>query len=160
MKARALAQLQVGIHVVIQGGNKKWSKQGKIIEFLGNRQYCVKLLGSGRITLCSRRFLRECHHIKQEITPCLHGPDTTSKEGQVTNSQDNSIPPQMEGTNQFMECEESLAPQELPSSLTADIPAVAPRKKTPRALKNLKTFNKPGRAARTQRMIISKGVSM
>ena len=58
MKARALAPLQVGTHVVVQGGDKKWSKQGKIIEFIGNRQYHVKLLGSGRITLRNRRFLR------------------------------------------------------------------------------------------------------
>ena len=58
MKARVLAPLQVGTHVVVKGGDKKWSKQGKIIEFLGNRQYRVNLLGSGRITLRNRRFLR------------------------------------------------------------------------------------------------------
>ena len=45
----------------MQGKNKKWSKQGEIIEALKYRQYQVKVYGSGRITLQNCRFFRPFH---------------------------------------------------------------------------------------------------
>ena len=60
-KTRLLPELPVGTKVLIQGKNKKWTKQGEIVEALKYRQYQVKVYGSGRITLQNRRFLRPFH---------------------------------------------------------------------------------------------------
>ena len=60
-KTRLLPELPVGTKVLIQGKNKKCTKQGEIVEALKYRQYQVKVYGSGRITLQNRRFLRPFH---------------------------------------------------------------------------------------------------
>ena len=60
--AHNLSPLCPGTHVSIQDGKRKcykrWNKTGIIVESLPNRQYHVKLDGSGRITLRNRRFLK------------------------------------------------------------------------------------------------------
>ena len=37
---------------------KKWDRSGIIVEYRGNRQYLVRLDGSGRLSLRNRRFLK------------------------------------------------------------------------------------------------------
>ena len=56
-RARNLAPLGVGSNVRVQNKGK-WDRTGLIVETLPNRQYRVKLNGSGRITLRNRRFLK------------------------------------------------------------------------------------------------------
>ena len=56
-RARNLAPLGVGSNVRVQNKGK-WDRTGLIVEALPNRQYRVKLNGSGRITLRNRRFLK------------------------------------------------------------------------------------------------------
>lgn len=110
---RALGELAVGTHVLLQEGHR-WRNQGVIVEALPFRQYRVRMLGSGRITLRNRRFLKEC----QPIHP--HTQSAVPKEPISTHTQ-------------------SAVPNE-PTSTTArtEVPSI------PRALKNLADFNKKG----------------
>ena len=57
---KELPPLAVGSTVIIQSKNGKWLKQGKIVEYLDNRQYRVKLFGSNRVTLRNRKFIKLC----------------------------------------------------------------------------------------------------
>ena len=59
---RVLQELEVGTRVQIQNQTgpreKKWDRSGIIVEYRGNRQYLVRLDGSGRLSLRNRRFLK------------------------------------------------------------------------------------------------------
>ena len=70
---RLLRELSVGTHVLIQSRNKKWNRLGVIVEKLDNRQYNIKVKGSGRVTLRNRRFIKPCSYVQphqnQIITP-------------------------------------------------------------------------------------------
>ena len=56
------AELKVGTRVQVQNQTgprgKKWDRSGTIVEVKGNRQYVVRLDGSGRLSLRNRRFLK------------------------------------------------------------------------------------------------------
>ena len=56
--SRPLPPLEVQTAVRIQSG-RRWNKTGRVVEVLPNRQYRVRVDGSGRVTLRNRRFLRE-----------------------------------------------------------------------------------------------------
>ena len=60
---RCLEPLDVGDAVLVQNqhGPKptRWERTGLVVETLGNRQYSIKMDGSGRITLRNRRFLKK-----------------------------------------------------------------------------------------------------
>ena len=59
ISAHSLPHLSEGDRVAIQNQtNKLWSTTGKIVECLPNRQYKIRVDGSGRVTLRNRRFLR------------------------------------------------------------------------------------------------------
>ena len=61
MSARHLPEIPIGSHVAIHGPNnkfKRWVKTGVVVDILPNRQYCVKVNGSGRVTVRNRRFLK------------------------------------------------------------------------------------------------------
>lgn len=49
---RVFLQTQQGLNP------NKWDRSGVVVESLGHDQYRVKVDGSGRLTLCNRRFLR------------------------------------------------------------------------------------------------------
>ena len=59
---KCLEPLNVGDVVLVQNqhGSKptRWDRTGLVVETLGNRQYNIKMDGSGRITLRNRRFLK------------------------------------------------------------------------------------------------------
>ena len=55
--AHPLPQLATKTLVRIQSDGK-WNKTGRIVEVLPNRQYRIKVDGSGRVTLRNRRFLK------------------------------------------------------------------------------------------------------
>ena len=58
--AHNLHPLSEGDSVSIQDPrNRRWSMAGRVVEVLPNRQYRVRVAGSGRITLRNRRFLRK-----------------------------------------------------------------------------------------------------
>ena len=80
-KTRSLPPISLGAHVVVQTldrGKKKWVKSGKVVEVLDNRQYRIRMDGSGRVTLQNRRYIRECHPITSPIlTPSPFAPMVT-----------------------------------------------------------------------------------
>ena len=59
---RELSQLKVGdmVSVQNQAGTraKKWDKMGTVVESNGNRQYTIRMEGSGRLSVRNRRFLK------------------------------------------------------------------------------------------------------
>ena len=56
-----LCPLQAGDTVTIQNPlNRRWNTTGKIISALPERQYKMRVDGSGRITLRNHRFLKKC----------------------------------------------------------------------------------------------------
>ena len=59
----------MGTYVLIQTGRNKWKKQGVIVEKLDYRQYRIKVLGSGRVTLRNRRFIKPCAAITPPSQP-------------------------------------------------------------------------------------------
>ena len=60
---RCLEPLKVGDTVLVQNqqGSQptRWDRTGMVVETLGNRQYSIKMHGSGRLTLRNRRFLKK-----------------------------------------------------------------------------------------------------
>ena len=59
-RARKLPVLSIGDSVVVQNQRtgKKWDRLGRIVEVLPHRQYRIRMVPSGRITLINRRFIR------------------------------------------------------------------------------------------------------
>ena len=55
--AHPLKELEVQTTVLVQEGGK-WRKTGRIVEALPNRQYKIRMEGSGRIVLRNRKFLK------------------------------------------------------------------------------------------------------
>ena len=60
---RCLEPLEEGDTVLVQNQRgpapKRWERTGDVVEKLGNRQYSIRMHGSGRITLRNRRFLKK-----------------------------------------------------------------------------------------------------
>ena len=71
---RCLEPLPVGdlVQVQNQQGSQptRWDRTGMVAETLGDRQYSVKMHGSGWLTLRNRRFLRKI----QSLNPASHHP--------------------------------------------------------------------------------------
>ena len=64
-----------------QGPNpNKWDQSGVVVESAGHDQYCIKVDGSGRITLHNRRFLRAYTPATPSIcpTPPAHQPTSSA----------------------------------------------------------------------------------
>ena len=59
---RCLEPLEEGDTVLVQNqwgpAPKRWERTGEVVEKLGNRQYSIRMHGSGRVTLRNRRFLK------------------------------------------------------------------------------------------------------
>ena len=59
---KTLVQLEVGQVVLVQNQTSKnpsrWDKSGQVVEVLPFDQYRVKIDGTGRSSLCNRKFLR------------------------------------------------------------------------------------------------------
>ena len=74
MYTTRLPPLAVGHHVRIQNQTgphpNKWDKTGIIIEVRQFDQYVLRIDGSGRITLCNRKFLRRYVPIKAPQPQC------------------------------------------------------------------------------------------
>ena len=162
-KTHQLPVLSPGTFVLIQGKDKKWRRQGQIVDELSNRQYRIRLLRSGRISLCNRRFLRKCVHINmppytftstQEERIKIVTPDIPQPVDQTNlNSADFNCPPAQQSETITPQSSESIAPQSLDSSApeTPQPEHLSPqcrqnlqKQYIPRALKCIRDFNKPG----------------
>ena len=71
--AHELPAIAISTEVIIQNNdrNKKWDRRGRVVEVLPNRQYRIRMLHSGRVTLQNRRFIREFTAIKPPINQMI-----------------------------------------------------------------------------------------
>ena len=166
--AHALKPLTIGTKVVVQSntGRRLWNRTGVIVECLPYRQYTVRMNGSGRVTLRNRRFLRPDYVLPHPlISPSAHVSEKPSKLTVPPNSiqSDQLIAPPAPLPRDISELSSGLpaidsANQSLPSSPSrtstlsegtvtpTETPDVPPMKsKIPRMLRNLHTYNLPGR---------------
>ena len=119
---RELPQLSVGKHVVVQSKNKRWNRNGRIVQVLPHRQYRVRMYPSGRVTLQNRRFIRECaaeenHPIIPSAPIPVAQPSTTAgapSQPTVTADSPNAEPPRAP--------QDSSAGQETSGNQTPDTP--------------------------------------
>ena len=153
---RTLPDISTGTHVLVQGSNRKWKKQGIVVEKLPHRQYKVKVLGSGRVTLRNRRFLKPC----TAITP----PQNTSfnKDSVIVIPRPNrsvhvvteettfpitSTPPQqqLQGTTSSSAHQQRINSNgQNTASEGSSVNESGPPPRMSRALKNLMSHNKSG----------------
>ena len=162
---RPLGDLPVGTYVLLQSKNKRWNKQGIVVEKLDHRQYNIKVKGSGRITLRNRRFIKPCSLIQPPPPRPIPPPQQDTQEIPIAFSPSRGIHPAHPSPVP------QVQPQPLPderrpgSDLThtsdddpqnttatstthsnstgADSGYTIPPKQ-PLALRKLMTFNKPG----------------
>ena len=128
--AHILSPLNVGDMIVLQNNiNKRWDRAGFIIEVLPNRQYKIRMQGSGRVTLRNRRFLKKVHSLfgpSGTVLPrhdCNNSPTLNTTETDTSTTQPTPEPPPQT---------ENLQPPK------------GPTPKLPRAVARLRDFNKPG----------------
>ena len=141
---RELPPLPNGTFVLIQGKDKKWKKQGKVIEVLDHHQYRVCLFGSGRTTLRNCRFLHECVQIEPmpTITSMPEIQNPTDQPAQPTERQEPGTPQIVEQSNEAAIPPVNLA-EPLPQELNSSEQSIT-QSPLPRALRNLQDFNIPG----------------
>ena len=69
---RCLEPLEEGDTVLVQNqygpSPKRWERTGEVVEKLGNRQYTIRMHGSGRVTLRNRRFLKKIQPLNPALT--------------------------------------------------------------------------------------------
>ena len=135
--AHQLVPLSTQTAVMVQEkGN--WSKTGRIVEVLKNRQYRVRMDGSGRLSLRNRRFLRPILPRVSSNPPVQHlpipsastdGPDDTTNPIPTPMTTDEPAP---------------LARDEATAHNQPEVPAQVNTKRIPRMLKDIADFNNPG----------------
>ena len=147
--AHDLPPLTTGTRVYIQCKKQRrarWSKTGVVTECLPNRQYYVKVFGSGRTTLRNRRFLKPAPitHVPTSpfVSPAFNTP-AVDQEGEEA-SKDSTVVATDETTANSLP--DTAAELTAPTSSVDTPPANAPGPRTtvPRALKGLQTYNTPG----------------
>ena len=113
---------------------KKWNRQGVVVEQLPYRQYRIKMLGSGHVTLRNRRFIK----LVSVISPPQQIPTATPTDKILLEVQydfeDKSDP------DKPAHHQNTVAETERSDEIVSDLP---PRK-LPRSLRCLQTYNSPG----------------
>ena len=139
-----LLLLQAGDTVAIQSSlNHRWNTTGKIITAQPDRQYQIRVDGSGRITLKNHRFLRKCK-LKPAPTPipnAIPGPITPSSNAPPLHL----YPPTSSGNDTHT----AIEPHK-PTTYTS------PHLRTsriPRALSRLLPHNRPGQKKKDTALI-------
>ena len=103
---RCLEPLGVGDVVLVQNqhGPKptRWDRTGLVVETLGNRQYSVKMDGSGRITLRNRRFLKKVQPMNPACTPAAAARERVTAAAPRASESPRRITSQHRLTSQYM----------------------------------------------------------
>lgn len=101
--AHTLPGLSVSDYVAIQNQNtKRWERSGRVVEVMPNRQYRIKVDGSGRVTLRNRIFLRKIPSPHPQVIPAAAVPVTRTGStipSTVVSEQDISTDPPHRPTN-------------------------------------------------------------
>ena len=133
--AHDLPPLITGTRVLIQSNKCKrarWNKSGVIVECLPNRQYWVKVFGSGRATLRNRRFLKPAPITNEPSVPLFSPADDTSTTSTAVESTTTAA---AEATTP----DNTIDLSEPTTAVLTPAPSSVPR-----ALKCLQTHNTPG----------------
>lgn len=82
--AHELPPLKLCDFVAIQNQrSKRWDRAGRVVEVLANRQYRIRVDGSGRVTLRNRRFLKKLVSAPPQIIPAADIPNTQYRDGKI-----------------------------------------------------------------------------
>ena len=155
-----LSQLAVQTIVRIQSGGK-WNKTGRIVEVLPNRQYRIKVDGSGRVTLRNRRFLKAVElnapttmptpsrgTLKPSITPTACPPQADHDElptVDIPETSDEACPGEIDTPRSRGDSDTLDALPIMPTSPI--VPSTTPsddNRRLPRSLRNLADHNNRG----------------
>ena len=133
----------IGDSVALQNKQKRWDRFGQVVQVLHDRQYLIKMDGSGRVTKRNRKFLRKIHPSLRKGHVFIPSPaEANTKEIEPTLE---------ESPEDSFEDNSPLVTPEKPSesSITRD-----QTKPVPLALKRLADFNSTPTPARppTQRL--------
>ena len=83
--AHNLSPLGIGDSVAVQNKQKRWDRFGQVVQVLQDRQYLIKMDGSGRVTKRNRKFLRKIHPSIRKGHVFIPSPaETNSKEIEPT----------------------------------------------------------------------------
>ena len=92
--SRLLSPISTQTAVRIQEKGK-WTKSGRVVETLPNRQYRIRMDGSGRVTLRNRRFLKPIQTLQNIIPSALQHNETLPSDpispSTSTNNEDTNI---------------------------------------------------------------------
>ena len=141
--SHSLEPLKVQTPVRIQE-NGGWMKTGRVVEVLPNRQYQIRMDGSGRLSLRNRRFLKPIHAEvvgKPEKLPLSNFPipSALSDNTKELDVDDDPTPaaPLPRGVDTTTSTTET-------SENSENILQTNPEIRHPNILKSIKDFNKPG----------------
>ena len=141
--SKELKPIECKTQVIIQE-NGRWFRVGRVVEALPNRQYLIKLGGSGRLTLRNRRFLKPCKGQKTpEIIPSPLG--TSNPPKHTSNPQDVNNTPAQQSDPPAPDTPASppITLNNTPAQPTTT-PVATHRKKSNRVLDQLADYNKKG----------------
>ena len=124
--ARTLPPLTVGSNVAIQSPKSgRWDTTGRVVEVLPDRQYRIRVKGSGRVTLRNRRVLRSIK-TQQENAPI---PSAYTPNEIISDTTRNNNP--------------NTTPQ-VDQDIEVNTPQTRDINKVPKALTRLLNHNQPG----------------
>ena len=136
--ANSLTPLDIGDSVAVQNKQKRWDKLGQVVEVLPDRQYLIKVDGSGRVTKRNRKFLRKIHPCLRKGHAFIPSPlDANTKESGPTQQESPEIlMPNTPRRVSFADNSPLVTPRTSESSTLSD-----QTKQIPLALKRLADFN-------------------
>ncbi|MEO2242304.1 MAG: DDE-type integrase/transposase/recombinase, partial [Candidatus Poseidoniia archaeon] len=116
--------------------HKRWDRTGRVVEVLPNRQYRIRVDGSGRITLRNRRFLRlKDAQAPTELTPSAAEPMPAAPSPTLI-----ALPEPTQS-----EAAEPVVPHEHVEAPTPMSPTpVATHRRPPKILRDISDHNRPG----------------
>ena len=161
---RELKDLEIGDHVYLQNlsGNNplRWERTGIVVEAKPFQQYCIKIDGSGRVTLRNRKNLRKFTPFHQEkVFIPVSAPSATAQKSltpiTARNESPSKVPAASNGDLPIGEpsnAEDRLSTEHLPDTMEATpFPQASPvepinfkPKKVPLALRRLLPHNNAG----------------
>ena len=161
--SRELQPLDVRTSVRVQDG-KRWDRTGRVVEVIPNRQYRIRMDGSGRVTLRNRRFLRPFEGEAPCQPPVSMTPSTVARppsnyppeeDAGLTSAGDYRQEASTAPTNEDQEVQpRTEAPNEEAPAMEEDPPAeevepvadLIPQRqmKQPKALRDIRDYNNAG----------------
>ena len=142
-----LPPLKIQTPVRIQE-HSSWMKTGRVVEVLPNRQYQIRIDGSGRLSLRNRRFIKPIHTgvsaPEKHPLPSFPIPSALSEENSKKYDVDNNNPT---STGEPPSKDEDTTPHDSTEN-PEDTLQTNPEIRHPNILKSIRNLNKPGHTER------------